>query len=283
VSSDDLRPLIGRTIRQTRLALKLTQAQIGEAVGLSQTEISAIERAIYPALPLATAVRVLEALDIRVELRLVPPYVAGRGESSDEAHARCVGYVARRLEQAGWQVAREVPVGGSRWRGFIDVLAFHPGARVLLIIEVKTEIADVGEIDRQMSSYERDAWSAAHGLGWRPATALGALVLLATEANDASVRRHRDVFGGAYSIDGRALGRLVRSPAVSLPQNPARRGQRAIAMIDPRSRRLDWLMPTTLDGRRSPAHYRDRRDFVRASRGTSAASRSRSGSRRAAA
>ena len=283
MNSDDLRRLIGRTIRQTRLALGLTQARVGEGVGLSQTEISAIERAIYPDMPLATAVRVLDALDIRVEFRLVPPYVAGRGESRDEAHARCVGYVARRLEQAGWRVAREVPVGGSRWRGFIDILAFHPEARVLLIVEIKTEIVDVGEIDRQLSSYEREAWSATHGLGWRPSSVVGALVLLGTEANDASIRRHRDAFGSAYPVDGRAFGQLVRSPLVALPQSQPGRRPRAIAMVDPRSRRREWLLPTTLDGRRSPARYRDRRDFLRAGRAAPVASRSRSRSRRAAA
>jgi transcriptional regulator with XRE-family HTH domain len=278
--SDDrgLRQSIGRTIRHTRLASRITQLQLASAVGLSQTEISAIERAIYPDLPLSTAERVLDALDIRIELRLVPPFVVGRNETRDEAHARCVGYVARRLEDAGWQVAREVPVGGSRWRGFIDILAFHPDARLLVIVEIKTEIVDVGEIDRQLSAYEREAWSAAHGFGWRPTSAIGALVLLGTEENEETVRRHRDVFERTYTFDGRALGGLVRSP-----RRLSGRGQRAIAMIDPRSRRREWLLPTTLDGRRSPARYRDRRDFLRTGRGKPVAPGCRPLSRRTAA
>jgi hypothetical protein len=31
-------------------------------------------------------------------------------------------------------------------------------------------------------------------------------------------------------------------------------------MIDPRSRRANWLVATTVDGRRTPASYRDYRD-----------------------
>ncbi len=255
--TNDLRRVIGRAIRETRLATRTTQRQLGEAIGLSQTEISGIERAIYPGLPLATAERVLDALYIRLELRLVPPYVAGRDESRDEAHARCVGFLARRLESAGWLVAHEVPVGGSRWRGFIDIVAFHRLERILLVIEVKTEIVDVGAIERQISSYERDAWQAARLLGWRPRAAIGALVLLATAANDEALRRHRDTFGRGYSIRAKALGELVR-----LPTRVPGRGQRAIAMIDPRSRRREWLIPTILDGRRSRARYRDRRDYL---------------------
>ena len=43
---------------------------------------------------------------------------------------------------------------------------------------------------------------------------------------------------------------------------PATTG-RGLALIDPSSRRADWLIPTSLDGRRSPAAYRDYADAAR--------------------
>jgi hypothetical protein len=36
-----------------------------------------------------------------------------------------------------------------------------------------------------------------------------------------------------------------------------------LAMIDPMSRRRNWLRPTVLDGRRRPPRYEDYSDFMR--------------------
>ena len=71
--------------------------------------------------------------------------LAGRREQNDLVHAACAGYVARRLGRAGWHVLLEVEVGDGRGRGWIDLLAFRESDRSLLIVEVKTEIIDVGE------------------------------------------------------------------------------------------------------------------------------------------
>ena len=88
--------------------------------------------------------------------------------------------IAHRLSRAGFDVATEVEVGGGRWRGFVDLLAMHPAQRLLLVIEVKTELDDLGAVDRQLGSYVGGAWIAAASLKWRPRGVTGLLILLAT-------------------------------------------------------------------------------------------------------
>jgi transcriptional regulator with XRE-family HTH domain len=195
---------IGAAVLSARTARGWSQRRLGTEAGISQTMISAIERAALPDLPLPTAISVLLAADIEFELRLVPPQRA-RPIVRDRAHARCVAYVARRLARAGFRVATEVEIGQGRWRGFIDVLAYHPLHRLLLVIEVKTEIVDVGGIDRQLGSYERAAWQAARGLGWRPRAPTGVLL-------PPGHRRERSAAPGAERLL-RSMFQCARPPA----------------------------------------------------------------------
>jgi hypothetical protein len=220
--------------------------------------VSEVERAVVPDLPIATVVRILNALDVRIDLRLLAPTLAA-DPVRDRAHARCVAYVARRLERAGWLVLTEVAVGDDRWRGFIDVLAFDPIAHVLLVIEVKVGLDDIGAVDRQIGSYERFAWAAAHAHGWRPRATTAALLLLATDDNDRRLIEHRAYLDRRFRIRASELLAFIADP-----HEPRDRGERAMAMIDPRTRRTRWLLPTWLDGRRNAARYADRAAFLAA-------------------
>ena len=249
---------IATTVLQARRARRWTQRRLAAACGVSQQLVSEVERAVVPDLPIATAVRILSALDVRIDLRLFAPTLAAL-PVRDRAHARCVAYVARRLEQAGWLVLTEVAVGDDRWRGFIDVLAFHPTARVLLVIEVKVGLDDIGAVDRQIGNYERFAWGAAHSAGWRPRTATAAVLLLATDDNDRRLLEHRTYMDRRFRVRSSGLQAFIADP-----DRPLDRGERALAMIDPRTRRTRWLLPTWLDGRRNAARYPDRAAFLAA-------------------
>jgi hypothetical protein len=166
--------------------------------------------------------------------------------------------VAVRLKRAGWETAGEVEIGGDRSRGWIDLLAFHPQHRLLLVIEVKTEIRDFGSIERTLGWYERESWAAARRLGWRPRTVLGCLLVMATEANEVRLGDNRAGLTNGFPIRATELERILANGS-----QPPRRA-RALAMIDPRSRRDRWLRPSRLDGRRTAAPYVDYADFMRA-------------------
>jgi transcriptional regulator with XRE-family HTH domain len=253
----DLLGHIAVVVRTTRTGLRWPQRRLARESGCSQTTIARIERAAKPELSLHQATKVLRALGIEPLLQLNPPRVDS-GPVRDRSHARIVGAVVRRLRRAGFLVATEVEIGGTRWRGFIDVLAMHPGSRLLLVIEVKSVIDDIGRTDRQLGAYVESAWPAARLRGWRPRAATGLLVVLATDENDQRLRSHRELIDIAFPLRARDLMSSVAGIASSIPP----RGARAIAMVDPASRRRAWLLPTTLDGRRTPAPYADVPAFV---------------------
>lgn len=225
---------------------------------MSQSWVCRVERGLLVSLTFETAERLLAAMGARLVISIDARFLGDRQRQREPAHARCSAHVATRLRQAGWEVATEVEVGGDRSRGWIDVLAFHPVTGWLLVIEIKTEIHDLGAIERSLGWYEREAIVAARRLGWRPKRSLGCLFLLATGANDARVSANREPIGVGFPIRARELAGLVDGEGDS-----PRRG-RAVAMIDPLSRPAGWLRPLRLDGRRQPAPYVDYADFMRA-------------------
>ena len=235
--------------------LDITQRQLADAVGVSRAHISAIESGrANPPLDLVS--RIAEVLGVRLELVARPPVIVGGGVQRDLLHARCSGYVDRRPRAAGMATRREVEITHARSHGWIDLLAFDPRTRTLLIIEVKTRLDDLGEIERQLGWYERTATVTAIALGWKPRIVQTWLLMLATEDVDASIQMNRDVLARAFPLRAPSMLAVVAGSV-----GPA--GVRGLALIDPSSRRRDWLIRTRPDGRRSPAVYRDRADAVR--------------------
>lgn len=248
---------IARAVFELRTALGWSQVELARRAGVSQSLVSAVESGRLGSLTLRTAGRLLEAMGARLTVAVDRPFLGDRGLQRDAAHARCVGHVERRLAAAGWNVAREVEVGGDRSRGWIDVLAFHPSTGLVLVIEVKTELHDLGQIERTLGWYEREAWAAARRRGWRPGAVVGALLLLATDANEGRLHSNRELLAVAFPVRATTLASCVNS---GLRQGPGR----ALALIDPRSKRRRWLRPSRLDGRKSPSPYLDYAGFMRA-------------------
>jgi transcriptional regulator with XRE-family HTH domain len=253
---------LGATVTEIRTAIRWSQRELSRRTGIPQSTISRIERGRLADPPLATVEVLVAALGGRLRIEVDAPYLGERRSQHDPAHARMSGYVARRLEVARWRIASEVEVGGNRSRGWIDLLAFNPVTRLLIVIELKTEIHDLGQIDRTLGWYEREAWTAARRLGWRPTRVTRCLLLLMTDQNDATVHFNRESLRRLYPTRARALAALVGGTSIELPQ-----GGHALAMVDPRSKRRSWIRPTRDDGRRVPAPYADYPQFMRASSG----------------
>jgi transcriptional regulator with XRE-family HTH domain len=254
------REIVGAAVLSLRTSLGWTQRELGRRVGLSQSEISRLERGLLEDLTLDTAERLLNGMGARLVLSVDAPFLGDRQRQREPAHARCSSHVASRLRRAGWLVATEVEVGDDRSRGWIDVLAVHPGTGLLLVIEIKTEIRDLGAIERSLGWYERASWTAARRLGWRPSRSIGCLLLLATVANDTRVIENRESFTAGFPVRARDLTACIEDGS-----SPTLAG-RGVAMIDPLSRRAAWLRPLHTDGRRSPAPFQDYADFMRALR-----------------
>jgi transcriptional regulator with XRE-family HTH domain len=248
--------VIPTVIRETRLAIGRTQADLAARASTSQATVSRVEAEQIDRADLATIGRLLDALQVRAEIKLEAPFLADRRRQRDRAHAYCVAFLARRLTMSGWIVEREVEIQGKRSHGWIDVLAYRHMDGALLVIELKTEIEDLGRIERSLGWYLREAPWAVRRFGWHPRQSIGALIVLDTRATADRLRSNRDAFAQSFPFRAEWLTRCLRGET-------AVRQVRALAAIDPASRRATWLRPTVLDGRRSAAAYENYADFSR--------------------
>jgi len=244
-----IRIQFARLCRETRTMLDVTQLELAEAAGVSRSLIAEIEAGRgNPSLDVVS--RIGDALGLELDLSGRLPINLGP-KPRDAVHARCSGYVDRRLRSAGWQTRREIAVSAGRIHGWIDLLAFDPRSGALLIVEIKTRLDDLGAIERQIGWYERCAVDAAFSLGWQPRTVSSWLLMLASEEVDDGLRRYRDVLRVAFP---RRAAQLREDLVLPVRMTS---GQRGLALIDPTSRRRDWLLPSRSEGRRTAAPYRD--------------------------
>lgn len=243
-------------IRTTREALGWSQRELARRANRSPSMICRLESERLPNVTLRTISQLLNVLEVRVDLDVQPPLIVDPPSQRDAAHARCSSSVRRRLEVLGWIVALEVEVISRSARGWIDVLAYHPLARSLLVIEIKTEIRDVGAIQRSITWYEREAFDVARRMGWHAVRVASALFLLETVANDAAVIDNRELLRQSFPTRAPALASWLQHPEGRPPP-------RGMAMIDPISHRRAWPRPTRADGRRSPAPHLNYADFMR--------------------
>ena len=247
-----LPPAVARMRRQ----LGWTQKDLGARSGISQPRLSRFEAGRIEVTSLSETGRLLDSLGIRVQLRLDDPLVARSDRQHDLAHARCLAYVAGRVAKEGWDVRREVEIHHGRSHGWIDLLAFHAASRSALVAEIKSELPDVGAIQRTLSWYARMAWDVGRSFGW-PIRGVGAaLMVLATEANEARILDNGALLRQAFPVRGSAFSDWLAAPIGDMPGA-------ALALIDPRSRRERWVISTASDGRRSSLRYAGSADFLR--------------------
>jgi hypothetical protein len=171
----------------------------------------------------------------------------------DAVHARCVAYVVRRLRSLGFEVETEVEIGSGRHRGWIDVLAFRPADSLLLCIEIKTRVDDLGAILRNLGWNVRSSRAAARRFGWTASRVVPALLVLATEETQLRLLAASELLGG--HLPGRADGLIAR-----LEDADATLPEPTMALIDPRRRGGRWLIRPRMHGGRTRAPYRDYAD-----------------------
>jgi transcriptional regulator with XRE-family HTH domain len=250
-----LRTTFAHLCRDTRIRLGLTQRQLAEKVGVTRGYVANIELGrANPTLGLVT--RVAAALDLEVELAARPPVLIGDGRQRDFVHARCSAHVDRRFRSAGWLTAREVEIVHGRSHGWMDLLAFDPQTGMLVLVEIKTRLDDIGAIERQLGWYERSAFEVARRLAWRPRRIASWLLVLCSSEVEESLRLNRELMANGFPTRARAM------TSVLMRQDPTIRG-RGLALIDPVSKRRVWLMTSRIDGRRSPPPYSSYADAAR--------------------
>lgn len=201
---------IGRLFRMTRFRRGWTQAELSRRAGVSTAVIGRIESGQASRYRLSIVQRHGDALGLRVEI-----HVTGRGGDAarllDEEHAAIVEHVASVLRSAGWTVEPEVSFNHYGDRGRIDLLAFHPASGTLLIVEVKTEIADLQELFGSLDVRERLAPRLAAARGWAVERVATLLAVADVERNRRTIRDHRTLFEG-FERHGMRVRAWLRRP-----------------------------------------------------------------------
>ena len=202
---------VGLSIRALRRRRGWTQTQLGRRAGCTGSWISRIERGLAATIGLGDLDRVVGALGARLSVR-----VLWQGEELDRIldrdHPQIVEAVLVLLAREGWVATPEVTfqVGGER--GSIDILAWHPVARTMLVIEVKSVVPD---IQATLSGIDRKA-RIAPVLAREREWAIRAVARLLVLPDDRTSRRRVETFAitfdRALPARTREIRRWLRAP-----------------------------------------------------------------------
>lgn len=178
---------------------------------LSRETISRIERGVVRGLTIGSLERVAAALEGRLDV-VIRWEGADLDRLADAAHARLGEEVARLLTTRGWLVRTEVSFNHFGDRGRVDVLAFHPIARALLVGEVKSAIGDVQDTAGRLDVKVRLARTIGAEAGWSEvASVVPALIIADTRAARRVVGAHPALFG-RFTLRGRGGVAWLRRP-----------------------------------------------------------------------
>lgn len=234
---EDIR--FGRVVRAARVKRRWRQEDLARRAGVSSTGVGRFEHGRLEELTLGAIRRMCEPLDIRVELA-----PRGRGAELDRlvnaGHSALHESVARALvrEFPDWEFAHEVSFNIWGERGVIDLLMWHPGRRALLIIELKTEIVDTGDLIGTMDRRRRLGPDIARERGWDPLTVSTWVLTAPSRTNERRIAEHRTVLRSAFPDDGRRVHRWLADPIGSIDALSAWWGEATIRVAPTRRVRL---------------------------------------------
>jgi transcriptional regulator with XRE-family HTH domain len=212
--TDDIR--LGRIARHLRQRVAWRQSDLGDRVGVSQSAISLLERGRIAGMPVGTLRRIFSGLDAELVV-----YVRWRGGDLDRlldaGHARLCEVIADLLLAEGWEVAPEVSYSEFGERGSIDILAWHAAERILLVIEVKTEVVSVEETFRKHDEKVRLAPKVALArFGWDARSTARLLAFPEHRTIRRQVEDKATLFGRVYPLRNVAVRRWLRTPFGSM-------------------------------------------------------------------
>lgn len=203
-------------MRAVRQRLELRQSDLAGRVGVSQTAISKLERGRLESVGLETLRRVAVELDISITINA--NWRGGQGDRLvDRAHAAIVDHVVDTLVGMGWEVTPEFSFNHFGDRGSVDVLAWHPGQRILLIIEVKATLTDLQDLLVSLSRKLRVVPELARKeKGWDADHVARIVVVAGTTSNRSIVDRHAAIFAASFPAGSREVRSWLRRPLGAL-------------------------------------------------------------------
>jgi transcriptional regulator with XRE-family HTH domain len=204
---------VGRSFRAVRIRLGWRQQDVAARAALHRSTISLIERGHWRRLSHDVLVRVAEVLEIRIAVQ-----ASWRGGDLDRLlnadHSQMHEAVGRLFDGLpGWLRSPEVTFAVYRERGVVDILAFHEASGSLLVIELKTIIADVNDLVGVVDRKLRLAARVAADRGWAARSVSAWVVVSESRSNRRRLAAHRSMLRSAFPADGHTLRRWLIAPA----------------------------------------------------------------------
>jgi transcriptional regulator with XRE-family HTH domain len=208
---EDLR--FGVLVRMARIRRGWRQQDLADRAGASRTAVSRIERGVFGDMPLSTVRAVAAPLELRLELE-PKARAADIDRILNARHAALAEHVMRWLaHQPGWMGRPEVSFAEYGERGVVDILGWHARSRSVLVIELKTEVIDLGEVLGTLDRKRRLGSRIASRLGWDAASVSACLLIADSMTNRRRVGERAATIRAALPQDGRALRRWLAAPA----------------------------------------------------------------------
>lgn len=207
---------VPRSIRALRLRKDWSQAALADRAGVSREAVSRMERGELAGMTIARVDKIATALGASVSV-----HVRWQGEQLDRlvdaAHAALQQAVAELLINLGWVVRVEFSFNHFGDRGRVDVLAFHPPLRILLVTEVKSGLGDMQDTLGRLDVKARLGGVLAREAGWAEVTAVvPALVIGDSRTARNLVAAHAALFA-RFDVRGRVALAWIRRPVEPSP------------------------------------------------------------------
>jgi len=203
---------VGAAIRALRIRRRWRQSDVARTANVSREMVGRIERGSLGSVPLERLRRVADALGARFDTAVrwqggdLGRLLSARHSAMHEAMAQFL------LALGSWVSEPEVSFSVYGERGVIDVLAWHPSSRTVLVIELKTELVDLNETMGTLDRKRRLADGLARDRGWDPVAVGVWLAIAESRTNRRALATHATVLRSKYPADGRSIRAWLRHP-----------------------------------------------------------------------
>ena len=195
-----------------RVRAGMRQADIASAAGIPRRRVVDLENARLARLRLGEIEASFAALGARLTLT-AHYHGAALDRLLDDLHALILAAVLRVLTACGSEAQVEVTFSSAGDRGSIDVLAWNPPERALLVVEIKSELPGVDPLLRPLDVKVRLAAQIANRrFGWKAQTVSRVVILPEERTARRLVTRHSEVFGRALPARSREIRRWLLAP-----------------------------------------------------------------------
>ena len=94
----------------------------------------------------------------------------------------------------------------------VDIVAWHPGRRAILVIELKTDIVDVNQLIGKVGEKARLIREIVRDRGWDPLTVSTWVIVAAGRTSRARLATHRSVLRAAFPTNDRGVRSWLADP-----------------------------------------------------------------------